>query len=472
MITQPGTSEQDVVRITTQEQRDLRSIPGVRNFGSHIGRAVQGEEIAGINFVETWIHVDPAADYDATMATINKMVQGYPGLTRDVNTYLNERINEVLVGQPGDVVIRIFGQDLGVLRSKAEEVRQALSRIPGTDDLHTALQVDVPYVHVEVNLAKVLRYGLKPGDVRREVGIFMAGNEVTDIHRDGKVYDIMVWGTPQTRQSLTSIRELPLDTPSGGQVRLADVADVRILPTPNLIDREQHSRYIDVSLDVRGRDLGAVVRDVTQHLHGIKFPLGYHAETLGVYAERQAAQTQLLLLGIVAAIGVFLLLQTAFGSWRLATLAFFTLPSALVGGVLAAFVTGGVISLGSLVGFFTVFGVAARNGIMLISHFQHLEQHEGEPFGPQLVLRGARNRLAPILMTALAAGLALVPLAIAGDIPGNEIEHPMAVVILGGLVTSTVLNLFVVPSLYLRFGKSKALLSHRSAALDSTSIAE
>jgi Cu/Ag efflux pump CusA len=215
-----------------------------------------------------------------------------------------------------------------------------------------------------------------------------------------------------------------------------------------------------------------VLSAINQRLHGITFPLEYRAAVLGVYQEQQAAQRELLLLGIVAAIGVFLLLQAAFGSWRLAALAFFALPSALVGGVLAAFVTGGVISLASFMGFFTVFGVAARNGIMLIARFQHLERHEGETFGPRLVLRGARDRLAPILMTALAAGLALMPLALAGDIPGHEIEHPMAVVILGGLVTSTVLNLFIVPSLYLRFGKSKVLLSHHSTGPGSTLRAE
>jgi Cu/Ag efflux pump CusA len=297
----------------------------------------------------------------------------------------------------------------------------------------------------------------------------VAGTEVSDIHRDGKVYDVMVWSTPQTRQSPNSIRNLLISTPDGGTVRLGDVADVSILPTPNLIEREYDSRRIEVGLNAGGRDLGDVVRDVKQRLSGIKFPLEYHAEVLGEYEERQASQRRLLGFGLASAIGVFLLLQAAFGSWRLAALAFFTLPSALVGGVLAAFATGGVISLGSLIGFFTVFGVAARNGIMLINHYQHLEREEGEPFGPKLVLRGARERLAPILMTALAAGLALLPLVIAGDIPGHEIEHPMAIVILGGLVTSTVLNLFIVPSLYLRFGKNKeernkALLSQRSAA--------
>ncbi len=451
-VTTPGTSQNEVVRITTQVSRELRTIPGIRSFGSHIGRAVQGEEISGINFAENWVSIDPAADYDKTLAAIRNVVDGYPGLFHDVQTYLNERIDEVLVGSSDQIVVRISGPDLEVLRNKAEEVRGALSQISGTIDVHTELQVDVPHIQVEVDLAKAQRYGLKPGDVRRAAATLVAGTEVSDIHRDGKVYDVMVWGTSQARDSLISIRNLLISTPNGGTVRLGDVANVSILPTPNLIARENNSRRIDVGLNVSGRDLGAVVSDVQQRLSAIKFPLEYHAELLGEYQERQAAQQNLLLFGIAAAIGVFLLLQSAFKSWRLATLAFFTLPSALVGGVLAAYVTGGVISMGSLVGFFTVFGVAARNCIMLINHCQHLEREEGEPFGTGLVLRGARERLAPILMTALAAALALVPLVIFGNIPGQEIEYPMAIVILGGLVTSTLLNLFIVPSLYLRFG--------------------
>jgi len=462
-IARPGTSHDETVRITTQVSRELQAIPGVRSFGSHIGRAVQGEEVTGINAAENWISIDPSVDYDKTLAAIQKVINGYPGLYHDVETYLNERINEVLVGSSNDVVVRIFGPDLNVLRSKAEEVKRTLSKIDGAVDVHTEIQVDVPHVKVEVDLTKAQRYGLKPGDVRRAAATFIASTEVSDIHRDGKVYDVMVWSTPDTRQNLTNIRDLLLSTPNGGQVRLGNVADVSILPTPNLISRENNSRRIDVSLNVSGRDLGAVANDVQQRLQGIKFPLEFHAEVLGAYQERQAAQGNLLVFGIAAALGVFLLLQVAFRSWRLAALAFFTLPSALVGGVLAAFATGGIISLGSLVGFFTVFGIAARNGIMLIDHCQHLEWHEGVPFGPGLVLQGARERLAPILMTALAAGLALVPLVISGNIPGQEIEHPMALVILGGLVTSTVLNLFIVPSLYLRFGRNKDLLARRSA---------
>jgi Cu/Ag efflux pump CusA len=227
-----------------------------------------------------------------------------------------------------------------------------------------------------------------------------------------------------------------------------------VAPTPNVIQRENASRRIDVGADLpKGRDLGAVTRDIKARLDHVKLPLGYHAELLGEAAERGTAQRRLLTYALGAAAAIFLLLQAAFGSWRLASLLFFTLPMALVGGVLAAYAGVGEISLGALIGFYTVMGIAARNGIMMITHFQHLERYEGETFGPALVLRGARERLSPILMTALATGLALLPLVISGDKPGQEIEHPMAIVILGGLITSTLLNLFVVPVLYLRFGR-------------------
>jgi Cu/Ag efflux pump CusA len=237
---------------------------------------------------------------------------------------------------------------------------------------------------------------------------------------------------------------------------LGDVADVSIASAQSVIYRDNASRRIDVSTNFEGRDLGSVAADVDAALEKIDFPLGYHAEVLGEYAERQAASRQIFIAGIIVVIGIFFLLYTSLENWRLARLTFFTLPWALAGGLLAAFFTSdGVISLGSLIGFLTILGIATRNGIMMISHFKHLEEEEGVAFGPELVIRGARERLAPILMTALTTGLALVPLVIAGDIPGQEIEFPMAIVILGGLATSTLLNLLVVPTLYLHFGKPR-----------------
>ncbi len=452
-VTKPGTSDPEEVRITQRLQRELAAIPGVNTYGAHIGQALAGEEIAGVNFGEDWIHVDPHTDYDKTVNAIKDVVAGYPGLFRNVETYLNERIEEVLAGSSYPILVRIFGQDLGVLRKKASDVQEVLSDVKGVSEAQVELQEDVPQIRVAVDLAKAQHYGVKPGDVRRAAATMVAGEEVGDLFRVGKAYDVQVWSTPATRHSLTDIQALPIDAPAGGRVRLDDVATVQVAPTPNVVRREGNSRSIDVGVAVKGRDLGSVVGDVKQTLKQVRFPLQYHAEVLGEYAERQKTQARLLWFAIAAGIGVFALLWAAFRSLRLAAISYFALPAALVGGLLAVYLGDGIISLGALVGFFTILGIAARNGIMLINHYQHLEQQEGEAFGPALVLRGARERLAPILMTALATGLALVPLAITGAIPGHEIEYPMAVVILGGLATSTLLNLFVVPSLYLRFAK-------------------
>src|SRR5881409_2589848 len=443
-LTKPGTSWPEMNLITIQGSKELRSIPGVRNFGAHIGQALIMDEVVGVNFGENWISVDPKVDYDETVAKIQETVDGYPGLYRDVQTYLKERIREVLTGHSEAIVVRIYGDDVNVLHELGVKVKDALTGIAGIIDLHVELHENIPQIDVKVDLDKAFKYGLKPGDVRRAATTLVALEEAGDIHIANRTYDVNVWSVPEARSSLTAIRQLQ------------QVADVSIRPTPNVVEHENLHRRIGVKANVRGRDLGSIVDEVEDALHKVKFPLGYYPELVGEYAERQAAQKSLLYVSIVAAIGVFLLLLTSFGSARLAILSFLTLPSALVGGVLAAYLSDGVLSLGSLVGFLTVLGIAARNGILLIDHCQHLERYEGETFGPRLVLRGARERLSPILMTTLATGLAIVPLVVAGNLPGHEIEHPMAVVILGGLFTSTLLNLFVVPSLYLRFGRAQA----------------
>jgi Cu/Ag efflux pump CusA len=290
--------------------------------------------------------------------------------------------------------------------------------------------------------------------VRRVAGVLMSGVEVTDIHREGKVYDVFVWSKPSLRTSIDSVRDFLIDTPYGGRVRLGDVASVELVPTPNRIRRENSSRRIDVHANVQGRDLVSAADEVEDRLERMRFPVGYHPQLLGEYKARQEAQDRLLLFSLAALAAIFLLLHASFASWRLAALVFLALPAALVGCVLAAAAGERVVSLGSLVGAITVLGIAARNGILLIQHCRHLELVEGERFGAALVLRGAAERLSPILMTTLCTGLALLPLIVAGSVPGNEIEHPMALVILGGLVSSTLLSLFVVPVLYLRFARA------------------
>jgi Cu/Ag efflux pump CusA len=454
-VTKPGTSMPEETRITIAASKELRAIPGVRNFGAHIGQAMMADEVVGAEFGENWISIDPSADYAKTHAAIQDVVDGYPGLRRDVQTYLKERIREVLTGESEAIVIRVYGQDLKVLREKATQIESALKEIDGVIDEHVEQLVDVPQIEVTVDLAKARQVAIKPGDVRRAAATLIAGEEVGDVFRAGKAYDVQVWSIPAARTSVADVQNLLLDTPDGGHVLLKDVAEVVVKQTPNAVQHENGLRRLTVGGNVDGRALDAVIADVEAKLAAIDFPLEYYAQLTGEYQERQAAQGRLLLGGGLAAVTIFTLLLMAFRRIRLALLAFVCLPSALVGGVIAAWIGGGVISLGSLVGFFTVLGIVARNGIMMISHFQHLEREEGEPFGPGLVIRGARERVAPVLMTALAAALAMIPLVVTGDVAGQEIEYPMAFVILGGLVTATLLNLFLLPTLYLRFGKSR-----------------
>jgi len=452
-VEKPGTSIEAMNRITLQASRELRAIPGVRNFGSHTGRAEVADEVVGPNFTELWISIEPEVDYDGTVARVQEVVDGYPGLYRDLLTYLRERIKEVLTGASATVVVRISGPSLDSLRSVAAVVRDSLAAIPGVVDLKLQPQVLVPQIEVRYRPEAAARFGVTAAAVQNTVGTLVRGNRVGEFYEDQKAFGVAVWGVPAIRRDPDALGRLLIDTPTGGSVPLATVADVVIAPTLNEITREGATRKLDVTCNVRGRDLGAVARDIEAKLAGVAFPVEHHAAVLGEYAERTAASRRLTTMAALVLVGILLLLYTDFQSARLTLLVFASLPFALIGGVVAVLLTGGVLSLGSLVGFVTVLGIAGRNGIMLLSHYRHLEEAEGAPFGRDLVLRGAEERLTPILMTALVTALALVPIALGGNRPGHEIEHPMAVVILGGLVTSTALNLFLMPALYLRWGK-------------------
>ena len=455
-LANPDSSWPEENRITIQSAKELQQIPGVRNFGAHIGQALIMDEVYGVYFGENWISISPDVDYDETLNKIQAAVDGYPGMKRDVQTYLKERIREVLTGSPKAITVRLFGRELPELRRLADEIKAKLEGIEGAVDLQVESLKEIPQIQVKVDMEKAKQYAVKPGDVHRAVSRMLNGQEAGDIHLGNRTWDVQVCSIPEARQSLTDVKEMLIDTPNGQKIELQKVADVTVAPTPNAVVRENLKRKIDVGANVRGRDLGSVYEDVEAALATINFPHEYHTELIGEYTERLAAQGKLNLWSVIAVAGIFVMLLTAFGSWRrswpLAFLAFLSLPMALVGGVIAAYLGGGIISLGSMVGFLTILGVSARNGIMMIEHFKHLEDKEGVAFGIELVLRGAKERLAPILMTTATTALAMIPLVVAGSIPGNEIEHPMAMVILGGLITSTLLNLFVIPSFYLRFG--------------------
>ena len=454
-VEKPGTSLEAMRRITLRASDELRAIPGVRNFGAHIGRAEVADEVVGINFTELWISLDPSVNYEQTVAKVQSVVDGYPGLQRDLLTYLRERIKEVLTGASATIVVRLFGPELDVLQRKAAEVGKVIAGVDGAADVKVQALTVVPQVEVAFDRNRAQQLGVTPANVRDTVATMVRGTKVGEVFDAQKVFDVVVWGTPEVRNDIFALRRLPIELPAGGYSPLASVAEVRVAPTPNEITREGGSRRIDITSNVRGRDLGAVARDIESALAGVQFDTGYHPEVLGEYAARAASQRRLLALGAISLLCILLVLHVDFGSVRMVALVALTIPFALIGGVASVVLTGGVLSLGSLVGFVTVLGIAARNGIMLISHYRHLEQEEGVPFGPELVARGAEERLSPILMTALVTSLALVPIILGGDRSGHEIEHPMAVVILGGLVTSTILNVFLLPAIYLRYGQAR-----------------
>ena len=448
-VEKPGIGIEAMKRITIRASDELMQVDGVRNFGSHIGRAEVADEVVGPNFTELWISIDESADYDQTVTEVQQIVDGYPGLYRDLLTYLTERIKEVLTGTSASVVVRIYGPNLEQLRESARDVAAAIEGIAGVTTLKVEPQVLVPQIAIKLRAEAASRFGLTPGVLLRAVSTLVNGTQVGEIYEEQKIRRVVVRGARELHPDVVSLADLMIDTPSGAQIRLGDVVDISVVPAPNEIKREGASRRIDVTCNAEGRDLGSVAREIEQKVRSnVRFPTEYHPEFLGEYAEAQASRRRIMALSVIAVIAILLILYVDFQSWRLVLVMALMLPLALLGGVAGAMLVGGVISLGSLVGFVTVLGIAARNAIMLVSHYRHLQVEEGMPFGSELILRGAEERLAPILMTALTTALALVPLVLTGNVPGQEIEHPMAFVILGGIVTSVLLNLFFLPVVY------------------------
>lgn len=448
----PGTSLPEMNRITTLASRELRSIEGVENVGADTGRAVMSDQAVSANSAELWVSIDPDANYDQTVADVERVVDAYPGLAGSIQTYSNERVSDALAGSEHDVTVRVYGEELDVLQAKANELRRAMAGIDGLVEERIELPAAEPTLEVEIDLLAAQRHRVKPGDVRRAAATLVSGIGVGSVFEEQKVFDVVVWGAAESRSSVDSVRELLIETPDGGYVQLGQVADVRIAPNPAVIERHAVSRYLDVVGNVDGRGRDAVVEDIREAVAASDFPLEFHAEVLA--ADEQPAW-RLIALGIAAAVAIFLLLQAAFGAWRRAALAFLVLPVAVAGGVLAALIEGGPLGFGSYLGLLAVLGLAARNTLLLVSHYRRLEQPDGDGFGREVVLRGARERLAPILMTGLAAILVLVPVLVFGAAPGLEVLYPMAVVVLGGVITATLVNLFVVPALYLRVGLAR-----------------
>jgi Cu/Ag efflux pump CusA len=344
-----------------------------------------------------------------------------------------------------------------------ERVREVVAGIPGAVDVSLEQQMDVPFVRFVLNRPAIARYGLRANDVAEAVETSFAGTTVGRIFDRATAFDLVVKFDPASQADFDRLADLPIDTPNGGPVPVRLLAEVRREVGPNMILRENVQRRMVISSNVAGRDLGSVVEDMRSAVaQAVPMPPGYRVEYGGQFESEQSASQRLLLFGVAVVAGLFMLLVLAFGRPRDALLIMLNLPLALIGGVAGVFLAGGVLSVASMIGFITLFGIATRNGIMLVSHIHHLMEEEGVADLREAVERGARERLIPILMTAMAAGLALIPLALGGGKAGSEIQTPMAIVILCGLMTSTLLNMIVVPTLYLRYARPLTAVRHES----------
>jgi len=450
-----GTSHPEMSRIATLVSNELRSIPGVRNVSANIGRAVLSDRITNINSGQIWVSINPAADYEKTVSEVEEVVAGYPGLSNEVLTYLQSKVREELSGTDESIIVRVYGEDLGIIRSKAEEVKDILSQVDGIVESNVLYPEEEPTLEIEVDLEAAKRYGLRPGDVRRESTSLVSGIIVGNLFEEQKVFDVVVWGVPETRHSVTSIEELLIGTPNMGSIPLKNVADIRIVPGATNIKRESVIRYVDVSATIDGGDYASISAGINNAIGNVDFPLEYRAELLGEFAERMAAQNRILSLAIAAVVLILLLLQVSFRSWKLAFAILLTLPMALFGGVIMVLLgSGSLLSLGSILGFITVFSIALRNNIMLIYHYRASENGGDQSFGAELTSNVTRDWSATILKTAIITFLAVLPMTLYGNIAGLEILSSAGLVILGGLITSTFYSLMGVPALYLMFGSS------------------
>lgn len=448
MSGKPDSSLIESRRMGKRMAARLLETPGVETVAQQIGRADLSEDTWGPEISEVWVRIDPKAEYDTVLEDVRESVEETPGHVMQVKQFLRERIDEVLTGSTAEIVVRIFGPDMPVLRSNAERIAAIMQGVDGVSDLRVEQLVDVPQVTIALRPQQAAQYGFAVGDLNGRLQTLLKGSVVGQVYEQDKVFDVVVRSDPNLRSDPTILGDLLLDAPTGDRIPLSAVAEINITSVPNIINRERASRRILVTCNASGRDVASVVDDIQQKLleQLPALPPGYHLEYGGEHEARTAAQRQLLMLGSAALVGIFILLYLDFQSLGLTLMVMVSVPLACIGGVAAVMLTGGDISLGSIVGFVTVFGIAVRNGILLISHYQHL-QSEGES-GREMIMKGASERLAPILMTASSTGLALLPLIIGGDLPGHEIEHPMSVVIIGGLISSTFLTLYVLPAAY------------------------
>ncbi|HYI33716.1 MAG TPA: efflux RND transporter permease subunit [Glaciibacter sp.] len=438
-----GTSLEEMSRVTANVSSELRDLPGVAAVGGHAGRAITSDQVVGVNSAELWVTVDENSDYAVVADAVRSVADGYPGMRSDIGGYAEERITAERSRVPSDFVVRVYGVDMDVLRDRAEEVRTMLE---GTDGLSAArldLPADQPIAEIEVDLAAARNAVIKPGDVRRAAAALLQGIEVGYLFEQQKVFQVIVVGDPAARHSLTSVENLLIDTPNGTHVRLGDIAEVRVVPNQTVVEHVDTSRYIDVLATRDGRSSSDVAADVRAGLADIEFPLEYHAQIPSAVTAQDEGQQWTWLVGLVVALGILVLFQTAVASWRVAAVMLLALALPLAGGALGSLLAGGMGSQITLVGFAAILGIATRDSILLVRTAQ-IKQISA--------LQAARERLFPTLGTSLMTALLLAPLVVLGGAVGREVLLPIMLVVWGGLLASALMTLLVLPAVLNKFG--------------------
>jgi Cu/Ag efflux pump CusA len=457
----PGTSESESLRIGKKVSEAIGSIEGVKSVAQWVGRSKNGADTFGTHYSEFEVEIGalPGKEQTRILREIRETLAGerggaWPGVTFAVNTFLTERIEETITGYAAPFVVNIYGSSLDLLDRDALAVASALAQVPGAQDVQIQAPPGTPQLSVRLRHERAASLGLQPLTVLEAVQAAYEGVQVGQVFRDGKVTDLVVVLDPGQRNRVGGLGDLPLRNPDGRLLRLADVADIEVGGGRYKILHAEGRRLQTVTADVEGRDLAAFERDARARIAAaVPFAEGNFVTYTGTAREQAQARTDLLVHSALAGVGIFLLLYIAFNNLHNLLITFVNLPFALIGGVLAVYLSGGWVSLGSMVGFVTLFGITLRNSIMLVSHYQHLVEVEGLPWNAETALRGAGERLPSILMTALVTALGLMPLALGSGEPGREIEGPMATIIVGGLTTSTLLNLLVLPAILLHFGR-------------------
>jgi copper/silver efflux system protein len=452
VVTVPGTSLAESDAIGRRVEQILLANTSVENTDRRQGRAELDEHAQGVNAAEIDVTLKPGIDKERVFEELRREFSAIPGTNVTIGQPIGHRIDHMLSGTRANIAVKIFGPGLYELRQVGARVRDAMQGIPGVADLQLEQQMDVPQLQIRADRNAMARYGMTVGQLAEAIDVAFNGEVVSQILEEGRSYDLVVRFPPELRANAEAIARVTFDTPTGQRVPLAELAAVKVTRGPNTISRENVQRKIVVQANVAGRDLGGTVEDIRRAVSArVTLPPGYHVEYGGQFESQAEATRVIAMLSLVALAAILLILYAEFRSTRTAALVLANLPLALIGGVVAVLLSGGVVSIASLVGFVTLFGIATRNGILLVAHYRQLLA-EGATFR-EAVVRGSLERLSPILMTALTAGLALIPLAVGGGEAGNELQTPMAIVILGGLLSATALNMVVLPALYWLFGE-------------------